>query len=213
MPTDPRAALDALIRDRGQDYAGLSRLLGRNPAYIQQFIKRGSPRRLEERDRATLARFFGVEEAVLGGAPVAPAPAPDALVPVPMLPIAASAGPGAVPGGEGAATLIGFDRALLRSIAPGSAQSVSLIQVEGDSMAPTLGHGDVIMVDAADGAGRLRDGIYVLRHGDVLNVKRITLAPDGFTVSSDNPDHPPWTGSADALHVVGRVVWVGRRLA
>ena len=43
-----RAALQRLIEERGEDYAGLSRLLGRNPAYVQQFIKRGSPRRLAE---------------------------------------------------------------------------------------------------------------------------------------------------------------------
>ena len=34
---EARAALERLIEDRGEDYAGLSRLLGRNPAYIQQY--------------------------------------------------------------------------------------------------------------------------------------------------------------------------------
>ena len=62
-----RAALQRLIEERGEDYAGLSRLLGRNPAYIQQYIKRGSPRRLAEDDRRLLARYFGVDEAALGG--------------------------------------------------------------------------------------------------------------------------------------------------
>ncbi len=63
---DGRAALARLIAERGEDYAGLSRLLGRNPAYIQQFIKRGSPRRLAESDRRNPRRYFGVDEAVLG---------------------------------------------------------------------------------------------------------------------------------------------------
>ena len=45
---DIRAELDALIRARGDDYASLSRMLGRNAAYIQQFIKRGVPRKLDE---------------------------------------------------------------------------------------------------------------------------------------------------------------------
>lgn len=47
----PRAELARLIAERREDYAGLSRLLGRNPAYIQQFIKRGVPRRLSRRQR------------------------------------------------------------------------------------------------------------------------------------------------------------------
>lgn len=50
MAEDGRAALERLIEERGEDYAGLSRLIGRNPAYVQQFIKRGTPRRLAEED-------------------------------------------------------------------------------------------------------------------------------------------------------------------
>ena len=73
---DPRATLERLIRDRGEDYAGLSRLIGRNAAYIQQYIKRGSPRRLAEDDRRQLAAYFGIDEALLG-APPAPAPRGD----------------------------------------------------------------------------------------------------------------------------------------
>ena len=48
---DARAALERLIEERGEDYAALSRLIGRNAAYIQQFIKRGTPKRLSEEDR------------------------------------------------------------------------------------------------------------------------------------------------------------------
>lgn len=39
----PRQALDDLIRERDETYAAVSRLLGRNSAYIQQYIKRGTP--------------------------------------------------------------------------------------------------------------------------------------------------------------------------
>jgi len=43
-----REELDRLILKGGYGYASISRLLGRNPAYVQQFIKRGSPRKLDE---------------------------------------------------------------------------------------------------------------------------------------------------------------------
>ena len=89
---EARAALARLIEEKGEDYAGLSRLIGRNPAYVQQYIKRGTPRRLDERDRRLLARYFGVEEAVLGG-PEGAAPGPR-LVPVPRLDVGAAAGAG-----------------------------------------------------------------------------------------------------------------------
>ena len=68
QPQDARATLERLIADRGDNYADLSRLIGRNAAYIQQFIKRGTPRKLDEDDRRVLARYFGVSEDMLGGA-------------------------------------------------------------------------------------------------------------------------------------------------
>ena len=72
---DPRAVLDRLVSERGEDYAALSRMLGKNAAYVQQFIKRGTPRRLGERERAILASYFRIDEALLG-APVRSTTAP-----------------------------------------------------------------------------------------------------------------------------------------
>ena len=64
--SDPRAALAAMVARSGASYAALSRLIGRNAAYLQQFVTRGSPRRLDERDRRLLAAYFGVGEHELG---------------------------------------------------------------------------------------------------------------------------------------------------
>ena len=58
---DVRSALEALCRERGEDYASLSRLIGRNAAYIQQFIKRGTPQRLAEEDREEKERLAALE--------------------------------------------------------------------------------------------------------------------------------------------------------
>lgn len=63
---DHRADLSALASDRGISLAELSRRLGRNLAYLQQYVHRGSPQRLEEGDRYCLARLLGVDEAELG---------------------------------------------------------------------------------------------------------------------------------------------------
>ena len=206
-----RAALARLVEAAGADYAGLSRLIGRNPAYIQQYIKRGTPRRLAEEDRRLLARYFGVSEEALGG----PAGAASAdLVRVPRLEVGASAGPGAVAGDERARGHIGFDPAWLRRLAA-DPRRLSLIRVEGDSMVPTLADGDEILVDRADAADRLRDGVYVLRIEDALVVKRVARHPSGrsLSVSSDNEAYPSWPEcDPRAVEIVGRVVWVGRRI-
>ena len=211
---DARTALQRLIEERGEDYAGLSRLLGRNPAYVQQYIKRSSPRRLAERDRRLLARYFGVDETLLG-APETAAPAGAGLVRVPQLDVGASAGAGAFDGEERTASHIAFDPLWLRRVARGSPDLLSIIRVAGDSMAPALADGDAILVDRGDAAARVRDGIYVLRIDDALVVKRLSLNPAARTVSvrSDNPAYPGWPDcDLAAIELVGRVVWAGRRI-
>jgi hypothetical protein len=221
-----REVLAALIRDRGEDFASLSRLLGRNPAYVQQFIKRGVPRKLDEADRRLLADYFGIADEVLGGPAASaprmvaaersggPKPVGDDFVLVPRLAVGASAGPGAVAGDERATARMAFRADWLRDIVTSTA-GLSIIQVKGDSMFPTLADGDDILVDRSDAADRLRDGIYVLRAEDVVMVKRIAIAPSGrgLIVKSDNPAYPDWTDrDAQSIDLIGRVVWAGRRV-
>lgn len=210
-----RQTLDRLIAERRDNYGAVSRLLGRNPAYIQQYIKRGSPRKLDEQDRRTLARYFGVEETLLGGPEVVPARAArGAMHPVPRLALGASAGAGSLDDDERTAGAVGFDRGWLRSLGV-KPDMLSIISVDGESMAPTLGHGDDIMVDRGDDGTRLRDGIYVLRLDGTLMVKRIAMGPRSgrFSILSDNALYPGWPDIDPVLvEIVGRVVWTGRRL-
>lgn len=214
---DSRAALDRLLRDRGVDYAALSARIGRNPAYIQQYIKRGSPRRLADRDRARIAAFLGVSEAMLGGPERRVASRGGDgrdMVLVPRLAIGASAGAGASVDGEAVEGSIAFDPRWLRDLGADS-RALSIIRVAGDSMAPTLNDGDDILVDGADAAGRLRDGIYVLRMDDALMVKRVARAPGQGRISviSDNDHYRSWDDlPMTAVSLVGRVIWAGRRV-
>src|ERR1044072_6319498 len=97
---DARAALQRLIDERGEDYASLSRLIGRNAAYVQQYIKRGSPRVLAEADRCVFARYFGVSEEMVGGPGSEGEAHLTVLLPVPQLQVISSAGAGALNGDE-----------------------------------------------------------------------------------------------------------------
>jgi phage repressor protein C with HTH and peptisase S24 domain len=215
MNGDPRAVLERLCEDRGEDFAGLSRMLGRNPAYIQQFVRRGVPKKLKEEERKKLARFFSIPESLLGGPPEIE-PGPAGLVPVKRTLVEASAGPGRVAGEERARPYFAFDERWLKALTASAPSNLSIIRVEGDSMAPTLNAGDDILVDTGDSMERLRDGIYVLRADDVLVVKRLAIHPTGrrVTVQSDNPAYPDWPDcDLDAVHCIGRVIWAGRKIA
>ncbi len=214
---EPRANLEKLIRENGHDFAKLSKMLGKNPAYIQQYIRRGSPKKLDENDRRMLAEFYGVDERLLGAPaggplPVNPGRSSDGLLRIRQLQVGASAGPGSLADDEYAESM-GFAPKWLRRLGANPA-NLSLIVVDGDSMAPTLGDGDDIMVDHGAATRPLRDGIYVLRMDDVLLVKRVAMGPSGkLTVRSDNPQYPDWEDvSPESVNIIGRVVWTGRRL-
>lgn len=213
MTEDVREALDALIREHGEDYSAISRLLGRNPAYIQQYIKRGSPKRLSEEDRHRLAAYFRVSEERLGGRSGRVATAPAALLPVPRVEIGASAGPGAIAEIEEQGPSIGFDATMLRGLGVTRTSGLSIIRVKGASMEPTLLDGDDILVDR--NAVAIRSGaIYVLRLDDVLIVKRLVSAGAGaLVIRSDNPAFPDVVDYDPAtLTIIGRVLWCGRKV-
>jgi phage repressor protein C with HTH and peptisase S24 domain len=210
VEADPRTVLERLIRERGEDYTSLSRLIGRNDAYVQQFIRRGSPKALAERDRERLARYFGVPETWLGAAAARVLEAPKLLT-VPVLDTAASAGPGAVGEDRRSAAGLGFSEAWLKRLrGHGGQEGLSVIGVRGDSMLPTLSDGDEILVDEAD-RERLRDGIYVLRVDGALLVKRLVREGGDFAVKSDNPLADP-VDLSGGVDVIGRVLWAGGRL-
>lgn len=214
MVIDPRLVLERLCAERGEDFAGLSRMLGRNPAYIQQFVRRGVPKRLKEEERRKLARYFSVSETLLGGPPESER-SPGGLLSVKRHPVRVSAGPGAVVTEEFGKPYFAFDERWLKALTGSRPSKLSIVRVEGDSMAPTLNAGDDILVDLGDSSDRLRDGIYVLRIDDAVVVKRLALNPTGrrVTVQSDNPAYPDWPDcSLDDIKPIGRVIWAGRRV-
>jgi phage repressor protein C with HTH and peptisase S24 domain len=214
MVPNPRLVLERLCAERGEDFAGLSRMLGRNSAYIQQFIRRGVPKRLKEEERRKLARYFSVPETLLGGPPENERP-PAGLISIKRHPVNVSAGPGAIVTEELGKPYFGFDDRWLKALTASPPSQLSIVRVEGDSMTPTLNPGDDILVDLGDSADRLRDGIYVLRIDDAVVVKRLALNPTGrrATVQSDNPAYPDWPDcSLDEIKCIGRVIWAGRRI-
>lgn len=216
MPESPRQFLERICADRGENFASLSRLVGRNDAYIQQYLRKGTPRQLKERERRTLARYFQVPESMLGGMPEDEGATYGALVPVMRSEVRASAGPGAIAGDERGRPYFAFDPRWLKAMTAAPSSKLSLIRVEGDSMAPTLNAGDDILVDLSACGEQLRDGIYVLRVDDTLLVKRLAVHPVGrrVTVQSDNPAYGDLPDCGlDEIECVGRVIWAGRRIA
>ena len=207
---EAREKLAQLARERGSSLAALSRMIGRNGTYLQQYISKGSPRKLEEEDRRKLARFFAVSEQELGAPDEAGAGGTGNWVEVPRLPLEASAGPGATGAQEMPFDAFRFSRKWLREQGLDAGQ-LSSIRVMGDSMDPLLRDGDEILVDRTPRP--FRDGVHVLRLGEMLHVKRVQAgAPGRVRLISANEAYDPIDVGLDEVDLVGRVVWKGGRL-
>lgn len=208
----PREKLAELAKERGTSLAALSRMLSRNPTYLQQYITKGSPKKLEEDDRRVLAKFLGVDESELGGPKensYSPRDRGD-WIEVPRLDVDASAGPGAAGAEEKVFDAFRFSRRWLAEQGL-EGSNLSAIRVVGDSMEPLLREGDEVLVDCRKQP--FRDGVHVVRLDELLLVKRVASKGGGrFSLLSQNLAYPPIDVSTDEFDIIGRVVWKSGRV-
>lgn len=202
---EPREALDGLISERGETYASISRLLGRNSAYIQQFIKRGSPARLDQSDIALLALHFDVPVEVLGGKE-GPTVGQRSIIKVPLL---------NGTGNDSRSQWRLVDAAWLSRLCDQPA-SVAILPIVGEAMEPTLCNGDEVMISRVRTQESVREGLYAIRGSSEIFVRRIAIDPtkNRLTVLTDHPAYPSWQGiQRKGVDIVGRVIWIGARVA
>lgn len=182
VPVDPvRELVREAIARRGLDMASVSRQMGRNHAYIQQFLERGSPQTLSEEAREQLAPILGVKPDDLRGQrrpPGDPLPPPNARIvgPVDLI------GPGeripvlgqAVGGIDGRFIFNG--ETMAEVYAPSALWGVRnayAVYVSGDSMEPRYFAGETIYVNPHIPA---RQGDFVV----VQVVEEPEEAPTGY---------------------------------
>jgi phage repressor protein C with HTH and peptisase S24 domain len=156
-----------------------------------------------------------LEWLITGRAVVEPEAVQPVSVQIPKYDIGASAGPGAYLDAEEEPELMAVDLQWLRQELNVNPSEVSMIYARGDSMQPTISDGDMLLV--SEQVDPIRDGIYVSRYDGLLQVKRLQRQPKGvIRVTSDNPAYDPFSVNLKEegtdFVIVGRVVWVGRKL-
>ena len=233
----PRRRLRDALATAGLSLKEASRAIGRNDAYLQQFLYRESPRRLPEEARHRLATILDIDQQQLADRHLSAAMSdrPPAQISVPFFDVRAAAGGGAMPpdlsnsansansysqdnaGNPEVLPPIGlsFPSSLLRRITSAPAASLQLITVSGDSMDPTLADGDLVMIDTARKQPS-PPGIFILDDGVGLVAKRADAVPNTtppmLRLSSDSPAYSNYQRRLDEVHIIGRVIWFGRSL-
>ena len=139
---------------------------------------------------------------------------PASYISIPRYDIQASAGYGAFADGQEVVDYLNVPRAWLNRYVSGDAHVV-VIEARGDSMEPTIDHGDLLMVqmkvereDVAAG------GVFVFTVDGMIVVKRLQVMLGGdLKISADNRAYEPETVPAaerdDKIIVHGRVFWTG----
>ena len=230
----PRRRLRDALATAGLSLKEASRAIGRNDAYLQQFLYRELPRRLPEEARHRLATILDIDQQQLADRHLSAAMSdrPPAQISVPFFDVRAAAGGGAMPPDLSSSANsdsqdnagnpevlspigLGFPSSLLRRITSAPAASLQLISVSGDSMDPTLADGDLVMIDIARKQPS-PPGIFILDDGVGLVAKRVDAVPNTtppmLRLSSDNPAYSNYQRHLDEVHIIGQVIWFGRSL-
>ncbi|MCV6583997.1 MAG: helix-turn-helix transcriptional regulator [Marinibacterium sp.] len=136
-------------------------------------------------------------------------------VSIPRYPVSASAGSGRFLDDDQPIDHVPFPSDFFSAHVRSDPNDVFLINAAGDSMEPSIGDGDMIMIDRRAAQGPIAGGIYCFTYGDLTFVKRLQQLPDGILARSDNKDYADFMMKIDQLdqfHAIGRVVWIGRSL-
>lgn len=107
-----------------------------------------------------------------------------------------------------------FDATKLREITSTPAHMLLIGKGIGDSMEPTIGSHDDVMINLAENELSRFDGIYALTIEGAGAIKRLAPAGEGMVqVISDNRNHPDPVRKfpRSAIKIIGRVNWSARR--
>jgi phage repressor protein C with HTH and peptisase S24 domain len=111
-----------------------------------------------------------------------------------------------------------FRRALIDQLLGGQPGALRvMMNLEGDSMMPTISEGDIVLVLLTGEETKFHSGaIYVIWDGNGLMVKRLETMVgerERLRVISDNRAiYEPYEVDADNVRIIGRVIWRGGKL-
>ena len=105
-----------------------------------------------------------------------------------------------------------FPRSWIEAITSTPPSMLTIARGRGDSMQPTIQDGDMVLIDRSQRTIREQDAIWALTIGDFAMIKRVRAGGERVRILSDNDRVPPDDVFHEEVNVVGRVIFIGRRL-
>lgn len=212
-----RRNLLRLVKEHGMDLSEVSKKIGRNHAYLQQYVKYGVPQKLPEKVRIELARVFQVDPDIFKDKKLRDMEQnllmnkPDSsTLKFDELDLKGVTG-NSLSLSEESHAIAGFwslpGSLVKEKIA--TPESIRILQVTGDSMQPELYPGDRVMVNLADRTPS-PPGLFVIWDGMGFVVKRCMFAPQSspqkIRLMSANKLYPDYELTLKESRIQGRVI-------
>lgn len=210
-----RKKLERKILSGGHTFREISLKIGRKDSYIQQYIKYGFPKRLNEVDRKKVCQLLDIDESELIDDELLKSGVkeinlinlaeqnvnPADFLKIDIYDMKSSNKP--------EETIIGQLAINYKEFfgwCNGNPENLKIVRLSGDNMEPTILSGSLIMYDTSilEYSG---DGIYIIRYDDRVTLKRIQrTSNEQYILKSENPRYQDIRCSLDELNILGRVI-------
>lgn len=210
-----RKKLERKILSGGHTFREISLKIGRKDSYIQQYIKYGFPKRLNELDRRKVCQLLEIEESELIDDELLKSGVkeinlinlseqnvnPADFLKIDIYDMKSSNKP--------EETIIGQLAINYKEFfgwCNGNPENLKIVRLSGDNMEPTILSGSLIMYDTSvlEYSG---DGIYIIRYDDRITLKRVQrTSNEQYILKSENPRYQDIRCSLDELNILGRVI-------
>lgn len=228
-----RKLVEKKIKEKGLKLEKVSLILGRGKPYMHRFVRYGIPDALTEKDRKVLSQLLEIPEQELVSYNLSSGFSPSAAILSTVNFFSAEKEPHKQDSDNGDVVSIMISDAVaccgngveclkeniighyqiplkkFHALTTADPDKVFIIDIIGDSMEPTLYAGDLVIVDTSKNYPA-SDGLYVLRSGTELLVKRIQINPldQSAAIISDNPKYKPIEAQNFSLiSVIGKVIY------
>ena len=210
-----RKKLEKKILASGHTFREVSLKIGRKDSYIQQYIKYGFPKRLNEVDRKKVCQLLELDEAELIDDELLKSGVknvnliklteknvnPTDFLRIDIYDMKSSERPE-----ENVIGQLAINYKEFFGWCNGNPENLKIMRLSGDNMEPTILSGSLIMYDTSvlEYSG---DGIYIIRYDDRITLKRVQrTSNEQYILKSENPRYQDVRCSLEELNILGRVI-------